>query len=132
MTALSLVDTSGRILADVPHGAYRAADLPISFSAAPQMVWPEHADGTPLFSAVVPCRNSAGEVWAYAVVRANGHSRRSPFVPVGLHEAQDDDDVSPILQYNLEVIAPSGAVVLGIGPEEYVGVRSPHYSHLGD
>jgi len=86
-----------------------------------------------MFSAIVPLKGTAEERWAYAVINLKGRDVRRPFISIGLQDARDrGDQPSPISLYHLEVLAPSGMVVAGYGPDEIAGRQSPHYSAIKD
>lgn len=140
VVSLWLIDASGSLVAEAPEGSHASTNSPdlasVASVAVAQVIWPEHSAGDDsrlFFSAVVPLRNRAGEIWAHAVVNTEGRDARGPFVPIGFREAGDvDERAPPISQYHLELVARSGSVVLGIGPDEYVGEQSPHFAVIRD
>ena len=132
--SLWLVDPTGTLLAEAPAGSYEvfeAEDSPIrTISAATGVsgtVWPEHPGGL-MFSAIVPLKNTAEERWAYAVINMKGRDVRRPFISIGLQAAPESgEQLSPTSLYHLEVLASSGIVVAGYGPDENAARQSAHY-----
>ena len=138
VTSLWLVDATGGLLAETPEGSYRAEDSLVrtagTFPAVPRTVWPERPHDEILFSTIVPLGGGpAGAGWAYAVVNVKGRDVRDPFISVGLADARNDNEgLSQLSLYHLEVLDPSGKVVVGFGPDENAGRQSPHYLAIRD
>lgn len=141
VTSVSLVDSSGLVLAVAPEGHTPSGRLePASTGARPpgssqdtRILWSD--DGRPgqFVTVSVPLAASGGEVWARVLVDTAAESSSEPFVLLNfLDPALDDSaqgqELEEQAEYHLEVLTPTGITVLGIGPEEYPGGESEHYS----
>ncbi|MBI4310544.1 MAG: HAMP domain-containing protein [Chloroflexi bacterium] len=135
-----LLDTEGRTLADAPQGSLQTfgemlPDLLANGAMAgdrPHVLWSQAGQQGSFATICVPLRDAAGNIWAWALVNTVGFNSTQPFVPFGLNGLRSNERQAQIphpsakAEYHLEVLAASGIVVIGVGPDEEIGEISPH------
>jgi len=132
------MDANGGLLAEMPAGSFGqdggATTLPLRGSAPePRIVFSPPSEPQRFLTTIVPIADPRGDTWAYAVTNASGRNSRSPFDPAaGMLEPDRGPAVSQVSNLHLEVMALSGMVVLGVGPDEDAGATSPHYAMMRD
>ncbi len=135
-----LLDAEGRILADAPPESLRTneemlLDLLANGAVAgnsPHVLWSQAGQPGSFVTISIPLRDATGSIWAWALVNTVGFNSTQPFVPVGRNGVRPNEQqtqtpyISAKAEYHLEVLAPSGIVVIGVGPDEEVGQLSSH------
>lgn len=86
---------------------------------------------------VVRVGGLSGDTGLIAAVHTVAINSTRPFVPAADDDSIDQATVSPppagvVAEYHLEIVGPDGTVLLGIGPDEYPGQTSAHYSAIRD
>lgn len=139
VTGVWLLDSQGNLLASAGTPAPQAnAAGPIlaGIGNVPPggyaMLPAQPGDGPTVPFAIILVRpESQGGPVSYVAVQTTGKNSQSPYVPSSA--ARESASVpGPLAAYHLEVITPTGMRVLGIGPDEQVGVISYHYAVLKD
>jgi two-component system sensor histidine kinase UhpB len=94
--------------------------------------------GDPTFAVVVVrAGDSPDDTELIVAVHAVAINSVQPFLPAADDDSIGQATVSPppaglAAEYHLEIVGPDGTVLLGIGPDEYPGQASPHYSAIRD
>jgi two-component system sensor histidine kinase UhpB len=133
-----LLDNLGRSMVAAPRSAaLNKTPPPVppydSADGQARVVWPETPGSGRFLSVVVPLVDENGAVWGRVVVDTRGRNSRDTFVPFGSLANRDDGSyVPPISAYHMEVLGPTGLVILGVGPDEVVGAPSVHYDVIGE
>ncbi len=135
-----LLDADGRILAGAPTEPLQASDRLLSDLLSmgavagdrPHVLWSQTGPQGSFVTVSIPLRDAAGAIWAWALVNTVGFNSTQPFVQFGLNGLRPNEgqaptpDVPAKAEYHLEVLAPPGIVVIGVGPDEEIGQLSPH------
>jgi signal transduction histidine kinase len=84
---------------------------------------------------VVRVGDLSGDPGLIVAVHTVAINSTRPFLPTADGYQPDQAAVSPApavdaAEYHLEIVGPDGTVLLGIGPDEYPGRPSPHYSAI--
>ena len=133
-----LLDNSGGSLVAAPRSAALNKTPPPVPPYDPddgqsRVVWPDEPGGERFLSVVVPLVDHNGAAWGRVVVDTRGRNSRDTFVPFGSLANRDDGPyVPPISAYHMEVLSPTGMVILGVGPDEIVGAPSVHYDVMSE
>jgi len=98
-----------------------------------RLVWPDEPGSDRFLTVMVPVLRDDGSAWGWVVVDTRGRNTEETFVPFGFSvDRVEREDVAPISEYHLEVMSGTGTVILGIGPDELVGVESVHYDVVSE
>jgi signal transduction histidine kinase len=94
-------------------------------------------DGALQFAVVVVHVGSTADSGLIVAVHTTAINSTRPFVPAADGNSNDQATLSPpsagvAAEYHMEIVGPDGTVLLGIGPDEYPGKPSPHYSAVHD
>lgn len=139
-----LLDDSGRLLekAGEPRAAEGGPQLPgADLDSLPDDGFSIIAGvGTvkgalPFAVVVVRVGGSSGDTGLIVAVHIVAINSIRPFLPTAGAYQPEQAAVSPgrasdAAEYHLEIVGPDGTVLLGIGPDEYLGQPSPHYSAI--
>ncbi|MBI4202394.1 MAG: HAMP domain-containing protein [Chloroflexi bacterium] len=140
VSGFMLLHPDGRILAVAPQASLQASeelllDLLANGAIAgdsPHVLWSQAGQRGSFVTISVPLRDDTGNIWAWALVNTVGFNSTQPFVPFGLNGLRPNEQqtlaphASAKAEYHLEVLAPPGIVVIGVGPDEEIGQLSPH------
>ncbi len=139
-----LLDDNGRLLeqAGKPRASPGGAQLPAAdLDSSPDdrfriVAGVAPAEGAPPFAiVVVRVGGASGNAGLIVAVHIEAMNSNLPFLPTADGLQPDQVAVPPpyagdAAEYHLEIVAGDGTVVLGIGPDEYPGQPSPHYSAI--